>query len=143
MHFQRLIAVIQIRQSRFKQAVTEAVSLQCVQDKWLLIRQRHFGRLKEHLQSLTEEVTHRVTQEILQLAETQRFILHVGIKPLDISRLLSELMQHLPLTGVTEQVIAFMKIASAERLERVFLRYRFKQVFVAPGQSPTAREVIT
>ena len=31
------------------------------------------------------------------------------------------LMQHLPLTGIAEQLIAFMEIARTERLQRMLL----------------------
>ncbi|MNW20141.1 hypothetical protein D3C71_2204030 [compost metagenome] len=51
-------------------------------------------------------------------------------------------MQHLPLVGIAEQVIAFVEITGAKWLQRMFLSNGFKQVFVGLGESPTACEMI-
>ncbi|MNQ56579.1 hypothetical protein D3C85_707080 [compost metagenome] len=138
-----MIGVVQISQCSFKQTVAEAIALQGVEHKGLLIRQRHFGGLEEHLQALTEEMPHRVAQEILELPETQRLLLYVRIKNLDIRHLRRSMVQHLPFIGVAEQLIAFMEITGTERLQRMLLSDGFKQVFVGIAQSPATGKVVT
>ena len=86
---------------------------------------------------------HRVAQEILELTEAQRLLLNMGVKDLDISRLLCNAVKHLPLVGVAEQVIAFMEVTGAEGLQRVFLSDGVEQVFVGIGQLPAAGQMIT
>ncbi|MNI70710.1 hypothetical protein D3C73_1265380 [compost metagenome] len=65
LRLQHPFAVIQVCQCGAEQTVAQAIALQGIEDKGLFIGQRHFGRLEEHLQALTEEMTHRVAQEIL------------------------------------------------------------------------------
>ena len=88
-------------------------------------------------------MSHRITQEVLQLTETQRLLLNVGIKDFDISRRLTGLMQQLPFIRVAEQIIAFMEIAGAERLQWMLLSDGLKQIFVDIMQSPTAGQMIS
>ncbi|MNN88166.1 hypothetical protein D3C81_2058150 [compost metagenome] len=65
MRLQHPVGVIQVCQGRAEQTVAQAIALQGVEDKGLFIGQGHFGSLEEHLQALTEEMSHRVAQEIL------------------------------------------------------------------------------
>ena len=85
---------------------------------------------------------HRIAQEILQLAETQRLFRNVGFQYFDINRLFGSVMKHLPFIGVAKQRIAFMEVTRAERLQRVFLSEGLKQVLVGVGQSPAAGQVV-
>ncbi|MNR48660.1 hypothetical protein D3C85_1679220 [compost metagenome] len=73
-----------------------------IEYEWLFICQRHFGSLEEHFQPLTEEMSYRVAQKILQLTQAQWFVLDVGFKHFDISRQITGLMKNLPLAGVAE-----------------------------------------
>ncbi|MOA27546.1 hypothetical protein D3C78_1484290 [compost metagenome] len=51
-------------------------------------------------------------------------------------------MQNLPFAGIAEELVALMKIARTERLQRVLLRHGTQQIAIFVEQSPTAGEVI-
>ena len=66
---------------------------------------------------------HGIAHEILQLTEAQRLLLDVSLKYFAVSHMISDLMKYLPLIGVAEQRVTFMKITSAEGLQWVFLSH--------------------
>ncbi|MCY1179700.1 hypothetical protein D9M73_201120 [compost metagenome] len=123
---QHPVGVIQVCQCRAEQTVAQAIALQGIEDKGFFIGQRRFGCFKEHLQSLAEEMSHRVAQEILQLPKTQRLLLDVDIEYRVVRRWPAGLMEHLPLTGIAEQGIALVEVTGTEGLQRMLLGHGLK-----------------
>ncbi|MCY1457499.1 hypothetical protein D9M71_748020 [compost metagenome] len=86
---------------------------------------------------------YRIAQEILQLTEAEGFVLNVSLKHFGTRLLLCRLMKDLPFRGVAERLISFVKVACAERLQRVFPGHGFKQILATLCHSPTAGQVVT
>ncbi|MNH26139.1 hypothetical protein D3C79_861720 [compost metagenome] len=108
-------------------------------------------RLEEHLQTLAEEVPHRVAEEILQQGQTQGFIAAVRRQVIPgLGLLLGRQVQRSPFTGITEQAAALVEVAGTEGLQRVLHGQGMQQLFASieliallgSSQAPTAGEVI-
>ncbi|MNH16929.1 hypothetical protein D3C79_765810 [compost metagenome] len=111
------LGIVRVGQRGIQQALGGAVALQRIEDERFFIWGRSLQGFEEHLESLTEEVPHRVAKKVVQLCQAQRFIIDVWRQAGVVFRdALPRQMQYLPFMGETEQRAALLEVARAERL---------------------------